>query len=158
MWVRSPMDMWPLGYAPEGMPEAEVESLVKEHLEKAGLWEIQKAKAVDVSGGQKQRVALARALVIGPRLLLLDEPLSALDVRKQAAIRHELKESIRACEVPCIIVTHDLRDVICMGDFACLLERGKAVLQGNAKYVLGWGSGLEEEGELKPVHCFSQCQ
>lgn len=140
------------------MPEADVGALVKEHLEKAGLWEIRKAKAVNVSGGQKQRVALARALIIRPRLLLLDEPLSALDVRKQAAMRHELKESIRACEVPCIIVTHDLRDVICMGDFACLLESGKAVLQGNAKDVLGWGSGLEEEGDLKPDHCCSQCQ
>jgi len=73
-------------------------------------------------------------------------------------MRHELKESIRAYEVSCIIVTHDPRDVICMGDFACLLERGKAVLQGCAKDVLGWGAGLEDEGELKPVHCCSLCQ
>jgi ABC-type Fe3+/spermidine/putrescine transport system ATPase subunit len=117
----------------------EIKSLVKEHLEAAGLWEIRKAKASMVSGGQKQRVALARALIIEPRLLLMDEPLSALDVRKQAAMRKELRESIQACGVPCIIVTHDLRDVACMGDQACLLERGKLALSGGAEEIYSWG-------------------
>jgi ABC-type sulfate/molybdate transport systems ATPase subunit len=140
------------------IPAAEIDISVREHLEKAGLWEIRKAKAADISGGQKQRVALARALIIEPLLLLLDEPLSALDVRKQAAMRQELKESIRACAVPCIIVTHDLRDVMSMGDYACLLERGKVALQGKAGDVLDWGSGLDEAGELKPEHFCSRCQ
>ncbi len=121
------------------MAVSEIKILVKEHLEAAGLWEIRKAKAADISGGQKQRAALARALIIEPRLLLLDEPLSALDIRKQATMRKELRETIRACAVPCIIVTHDLRDVACMGDQACLLEQGMIAVHASAKEVLSWG-------------------
>jgi molybdate transport system ATP-binding protein len=92
-------------------------------------------------------VALARALIIEPRLLLLDEPLSALDVRKQAAMRKELSETIHACGVPCIIVTHDLRDVACMGDQACLLERGELALHGGAEEILSWGSDMEAKSK-----------
>ncbi len=121
------------------MAAGEVKILVKEHLEAAGLWEIRNAKAADVSGGQKQRVALARALIIEPRLLLLDEPLSALDVRKQAAMRKELRETIHACSVPCIIVTHDLRDVAGIGDQACLLEQGKISQHAGAVEFISWG-------------------
>ncbi len=118
----------------------EIDYLVRDHLEAAGLWEIRKEKAKDISGGQKQRVALARALIIEPTLLLLDEPLSALDVRKQAAMRSELRETIHKCGVPSIIVTHDLRDVTCIGDRACLLERGKVALSGTADDAISWGS------------------
>jgi ABC-type Fe3+/spermidine/putrescine transport system ATPase subunit len=125
------------------MPAAEIDTRVKEHLEMAGLWEVRRAKASDVSGGQKQRVALARALIIEPCLLLLDEPLCALDIRKQEAMRKELRETIRACGVPCIIVTHDLRDVACIGDQACLMERGKLILHGRAEEALNWGSDMK---------------
>ena len=114
-----------------------VEATVQEHLKSAGLWDIRKARAIEVSGGQRQRVALARALIIEPEILLLDEPLSALDVRKQAAMRRELRERIHACHVPTIIVTHDLRDVASIGDRACLLERGRIALTGGADEVMG---------------------
>jgi molybdate transport system ATP-binding protein len=129
----------------------EIDLLVRDHLEAAGLWEIRKARAANISGGQKQRVALARALIIEPDLLLLDEPLSALDVRKQAVMRRELRERIRACNVPCIIVTHDLRDVACIGDQACLLENGRVVLSGRAEDIVEWGKGpfAEDAGETK---------
>ena len=125
------------------MPAEDIDRRVEKHLKEAGLWEIRRAKAADVSGGQKQRVALARALIIEPKLLLLDEPLSALDVRRQAAMRAELKETIRACGVPCIIVTHDLRDVVSLGDNACLLERGRVAMRGRAEDVASWGAGQE---------------
>jgi ABC-type sulfate/molybdate transport systems ATPase subunit len=129
------------------MAAAEIKIRVKENLEAAGLWEIRAAKAANVSGGQKQRAALARALIIEPSLLLLDEPLSALDVRKQATMRRELRETIRACAVPCIIVTHDLRDVASMGDQACLLEQGKIAQHARAEDVLSWGLGADPDGE-----------
>ena len=120
-----------------------VKARVLEHLKAAGLWDIRKARSIEVSGGQRQRVALARALIIEPEILLLDEPLSALDVRKQAAMRTELRERIHNCHVPCIIVTHDLRDVASIGDRACLLERGRIALTGGADEVMGWGGDLE---------------
>lgn len=120
--------------------QKEIDHLVKDNLTAAGLWEIRNARAVDISGGQKQRVALCRALVIEPDILLLDEPLSALDVRKQAAMRKDLRERIHSCGVPSIIVTHDLRDVECIGDRACLLERGKVALAGRAGDVMSWGA------------------
>jgi molybdate transport system ATP-binding protein len=115
--------------------KSEIGLLVKDHLVAAGLWEIRKAKAVNVSGGLKQRIALARALIIEPDLLLLDEPLSALDVHRQAHMRKELREMIHSACVPCIIVTHDLRDVACIGDRASLLENGKITLTGSTQDV-----------------------
>lgn len=121
-----------------------IEARVADHLQAAGLWDIRKARAIDISGGQRQRVALARALIIEPDLLLLDEPLSALDVRKQAAMRLELRGRVQACHVPSIIVTHDLRDVACIGDRACLLERGQIAIAGRAGDVVDWGKGMSE--------------
>jgi ABC-type sulfate/molybdate transport systems ATPase subunit len=118
----------------------EIDYQVKDHLTAAGLWEIRKAKAMNISGGQKQRVALSRALIIEPDLLLLDEPLSALDVRKQAVMRKALRERIHSYGVPSIIVTHDLRDVACIGDRACLLEMGRIALSGGAEDVMSWGT------------------
>ncbi len=130
------------GLRVRGLPGREVDLMVKDHLDQAGLWDIRKARAASISGGQKQRVALARALIIEPDLLLLDEPLSALDVRKQAAMRKDLREKIHACQVPSIIVTHDLRDVSCIGDRACLLERGQIVLTGGPEEFMSWGANL----------------
>lgn len=129
-------------------PQKEIDYLVKDHLAAAGLWEIRNARAMSISGGQKQRVALARALIIEPEMLLLDEPLSALDVRKQAAMRRDLRERIHTCEVPSIIVTHDLRDVACIGDRACLLERGKILLSGSAEDAISWGA-VSSSGEIE---------
>lgn len=129
-----------------------IERKVVDHLKSAGLWDIRKARAIDVSGGQRQRVALARALIIEPDLLLLDEPLSALDVRKQEAMRRELRERVQACDVPSIIVTHDLRDVASIGDRACLLERGKIALSGGAKDVIAWGSAGDAKGDIADSH------
>lgn len=126
------------------LSQSVIESRVKDHLQAAGLWDIRKARAIDISGGQRQRVALARALIIEPDLLLLDEPLSALDVRKQAAMRLELRERVQACHVPSIIVTHDLRDVACIGDRVCLLERGQIAIVGRAGDVVDWGRGMSE--------------
>jgi len=113
----------------------EIGDKVKEQLEAVDLWDMRRAKAVNISGGQKQRAALARALVVQPRPLLLDEPLAALDIRRQAEMRKELRSLIRNFGVPSIVVTHDLRDVVSIGDKVFLLEAGKVIHSGPAEEV-----------------------
>ncbi|MCT8336548.1 ATP-binding cassette domain-containing protein [Methanoculleus sp. Afa-1] len=89
-----------------------------------------------LSGGQRQRVALARALVLNPDLLLLDEPLAAVDMRAQGAMRSELRGRIKNADIPCIVVTHNLRDALELGDRLCLLEEGRVVADGTPEEVL----------------------
>lgn len=117
------------------LPRQKVEERVNEQLKAAGLWELRDARAVRISGGQKQRTALARALAIEPSLLLLDEPLAALDIRRQAEMRKELGDLIRNFGVPSIVVTHDLRDVVSIGDIVSLMETGKMIHTGPAEEV-----------------------
>jgi len=112
-----------------------IEERVKGQLEAFGLEGVKDAKAVNISGGQKQRTALARALAIEPCLLLLDEPLAALDIRRQAEMRKELRNLIRNFGVPSIVVTHDLRDVVSIGDMVNLMEAGKVIHSGPAEEV-----------------------
>lgn len=83
-----------------------------------------------LSGGERQRVALARALVTEPRLLLLDEPLAALDVRVQHTLRHALVARIRASQTPTLWITHDARDVR-LADAVIALNDGRVIREGN---------------------------
>ena len=78
-----------------------------------------------LSGGEQQRVALARALVIEPRMLLLDEPLAALDVVTRRAVRAELAAHLTRARCPAIVVTHDVRDVIALQARVAVLEAGR---------------------------------
>lgn len=84
-----------------------------------------------LSGGEQQRVALARALVIEPRMLLLDEPLAALDATTRRAVRAFLAEHLRALGRPSIVVTHDARDVAALDAPVCVLEGGRIVQRGS---------------------------
>lgn len=84
----------------------------------------------ELSGGQAQRVALARALATGPRLLLLDEPLAALDVESRHEIRRQLAEHVGALDIPVLMVTHDLIDAAILADRLIVLENGKATQVG----------------------------
>jgi ABC-type Fe3+/spermidine/putrescine transport system ATPase subunit len=83
-----------------------------------------------LSGGQKQRVALARALVKRPRLLLLDEPLSALDRRLREQMQLELKRMQREVGIAFVVVTHDQEEALVMSDRAAVLDRGRIMQLG----------------------------
>lgn len=87
-------------------------------------------------------MALARALVLEPELLLLDEPLAAVDMRAKGAMRKELRDQIWNAGIPCIVVTHTLRDVLELADRLCLLEEGKVMAYGAPEEVLG----MQENG------------
>jgi molybdate transport system ATP-binding protein len=118
------------------MPPLEVEKKVRHMLEQRGLWELRDEKATRLSGGQKQKVALSRALVIDPCILLLDEPLSSLDAETQVAMRVELRTRIKEFGMPCIMVTHNVKDAIEIADRVCLVEKGRIKIMGAPREVL----------------------
>ncbi|AOK49378.1 ABC transporter ATP-binding protein [Burkholderia sp. MSMB617WGS] len=80
-----------------------------------------------LSGGQKQRVALARALIAQPRILLLDEPFSALDVAMRQRMRRELTDLQMRLDIPMVLITHDPDDVAAFGDQVVRLQEGRAL-------------------------------
>lgn len=90
----------------------------------------------EISGGEHQRVALARALVMDPRVLLLDEPLSALDGVTKSKIMDDLRAWNEARNIPIIYVTHGRREVFSLGERVVALERGKIIAQGTPQDVL----------------------
>ncbi len=93
-------------------------------MEAFGLGELQQRLPRAISGGQQQRVALARALAADPALLLLDEPLSALDAGLRARLRQELRRSLLTSAVPAIVVTHDRAEAIALGDWIAVMIDG----------------------------------
>jgi molybdate transport system ATP-binding protein len=84
----------------------------------------------ELSGGQAQRIALARALILEPPLLLLDEPLAALDVGTRASVRRQLNEVLGAFGGSTVLVTHDPADALALGDQVVVLEAGKVAQRG----------------------------
>jgi spermidine/putrescine transport system ATP-binding protein len=106
-------------------PNAEIEQRVAEALEKVKMTVHASKKPSKISGGQQQRVALARALVNRPRLLLLDEPLSALDANLRRQMQVELKSLQREVGIAFLFVTHDQEEAMVMSDRIALLRSGE---------------------------------
>ncbi len=106
-------------------PAAEIEKRVAEALAKVKMTAYAKSKPSKISGGQQQRVALARALVNRPRLLLLDEPLSALDANLRRQMQVELKSLQREVGISFVFVTHDQEEAMVMSDRIALLRSGE---------------------------------
>jgi iron(III) transport system ATP-binding protein len=107
-----------------GRPKPEIVARVAELLDLVGLPEQADKYPAQLSGGQQQRIALARAIAIKPGLLLLDEPLSALDAKVRVHLRHEIKELQRKLGVTTIMVTHDQEEALSMADRIVVMNQG----------------------------------
>ena len=105
-------------------------------LARVGIDHLAGAHPAQLSGGERQRVALARALAIGPRALLLDEPLSALDPATRGAVAAELATLLREAAVPVLVVTHSYEEAVSLTDRVAVIEAGRLVQQGAARELL----------------------
>jgi ABC-type Fe3+/spermidine/putrescine transport system ATPase subunit len=113
------------GLRRKGVDQQEIKKRVGETIEMVQLEGKEDRLPSGLSGGEKQRVALARALVMRPELLLLDEPLSALDPRLRKQVRSELKALQRRTGITFLIVTHDQEEALSMSDRIAVMHRGK---------------------------------
>jgi ABC-type sulfate/molybdate transport systems ATPase subunit len=125
-----------VGYGLEPMERAQRVRRVEEMLALAGAAELAGRRPQDLSGGQSQRVALARALAPAPKLLLLDEPFSALDGNASDALLERLRRWVAAEKVQVVMATHDATDALALAADVLLLEEGRKSAQGPAAEVL----------------------
>jgi len=99
-------------------------------LERLGIAALANERPARLSGGQRQRVALARALVLGPRALLLDEPLAALDIQTRTRVRQELRDILSDLDIPTLLVTHDYADALVFRERIVVMDAGRVVQDG----------------------------
>ncbi len=107
------------------LPEAEIHSRIMEMLETVNLKGFEKRSVTSLSGGQQQRVAIARALVNHPKVLLLDEPLGALDLRLRKDMQIELKRIQQETGITFVYVTHDQEEALAMSDTVVVMDAGR---------------------------------
>ncbi|WP_297475178.1 ABC transporter ATP-binding protein [Thermococcus sp.] len=113
------------GLEMKGLPRGEIEKKVRWALEIVGLTGLENRYPEQLSGGQQQRVALARALVVEPKVLLLDEPLSNLDAKIRERLRGEIKRIQRTLGITMIYVTHDQEEAMAISDRIAVMNFGK---------------------------------
>lgn len=106
-------------------------------LDRMGLSGLDLRYPYELSGGQQQRVAIARALAAGPRVLLLDEPFSSLDLETRRRVRGEIRKVLQEARIPVLLVTHDREEVLALGDKVAVLEQGHIVACGEPLRLLG---------------------
>jgi molybdate transport system ATP-binding protein len=109
---------------------------VDELLERFRISHLARARPADLSGGERQRVALARALARDPAVLLLDEPLSALDAHTRGVVRGELAELLAELRLPTLLVTHDFEDAAALADRVGVIVEGQILQLGQAAELL----------------------
>ena len=114
-----------------------------EYLERFGIRHLERERPDRLSGGERQRVALARALARDPKVLLLDEPLAALDAHTKASVRAELHDVLAGLGIPVLLVTHDFEDA------AALAERASVIVDGKLRQV-----GTPAELVARPADAF----
>jgi molybdate transport system ATP-binding protein len=121
----------------QGRPRADATPDAREWLNAVGLAGFGDRKPAALSGGQRQRVAIARALAARPDVLLLDEPLAALDVQTAAHVRRLLSERLAETGTTAIVVTHDVLDAIVLADRCAIVNEGRIIDDGPKAQVLG---------------------
>jgi spermidine/putrescine transport system ATP-binding protein len=112
------------GLQRQKLPKSEVQTRVTEMLERVGLFGFEKKRVTDLSGGQRQRVAIARSLVLRPSILLLDEPLGALDRKLREHMKIELKLLQKEIGTTFIYITHDQSEALVMSDKVAVMNQG----------------------------------
>lgn len=132
-----------IAYGLAGIPGHEQASRVRESLAWLGLEELAARRPAEISGGQQQRVALARALVRRPRLLLLDEPLSALDAPTRRHLRGELHALLARTGIPGIVVTHDPAEALALAHGLVLMHAGQIIQTGTPAEVFNRPANIE---------------
>ncbi|MEU9858306.1 ABC transporter permease [Streptomyces sp. NPDC047974] len=115
------------GLRAQGVPRAEARGEAQAWLDRLGVGHLAHRRPGQLSGGQAQRVALARALAARPRLLVLDEPLAALDQTTRAHVRHTLRTHLAGFGGVCLIVTHDPVEAVSLADRVLVLDGGRAL-------------------------------
>jgi molybdate transport system permease protein len=118
------------GLRARGIPRRAAHTVARQWLDRLGVADLADRRPHQLSGGQAQRVALARALAPGPRLLLLDEPLAALDAATRTEVRRLLRAHLAAYDGVCLLVTHDPVEAVTLADRVVVLEAGRVVQDG----------------------------
>ncbi len=126
----SALDNVAFGLRARGTPSAEARATAGAWLDRMGLSDLGGRKPRRLSGGQAQRVALARALAPHPRVLLLDEPLAALDAGTRAAVRRDLRHHLSAFDGATVLVTHDPLDALALASRVVVLDGGRVTQAG----------------------------
>ncbi len=130
------LDNVAFGLREQGMRRRAARERAAALLAEVGLGAKLHARPRELSGGQAQRVAVARAVAIEPRVLLLDEPLAALDVQSRAELRQSLRSVFASTRGARVLVTHDALDALTLADRLCILHRGRVVQAGTPEDVV----------------------
>lgn len=144
------------GLRAQKFPKTQRVERVKEMLELCQMTEFADRAVDELSGGQRQRVAIARALAPYPRLLLLDEPLAALDPQLRGKLRADLRKMIRDAGVTTIIVTHDQEEALAMADHLVVMKKGEVAQSGAPSKVwsrpeTAWVASFLGNAQVIPV-------
>lgn len=135
-----------IGYGLQGLPRHERHRQIAKTIDWLGLQGLGERRPAELSGGETQRVALARALIRHPRLLLLDEPLSALDLLTRLRLRNDLRLVLKQLGIPTLLVTHDRSEALALGDHLVLMHAGLVVQQGPVHEVFSRPSDVSVAG------------
>ena len=134
---KSAFDNVAYGLRARGVARAETTRRVNEALDKVGLLALAERYPAEMSGGQRQRVALARALVIRPRVLLMDEPLSNLDAKMRLQMRDVILDLVREAGITTVFVTHDQEEALAMSDRIAIMDSGNIAQLGTPEELYG---------------------